>query len=266
MEATGHYAPVNGLNLYYEVQGAGQPLVLLHGAFSAIGTSFGTLLPALAETRQVIAVELQAHGRTADIDRPLSAPAMADDVAGLLRHLGLARADLFGYSMGGGIALMAAIQHPELVRKLIVASVTYNPDGLHPGHDEGMAGLKPEHLFGSPWHDEYARLAPDPDHFPVLFAKIMEMSRNYPSLPPETVRAITAPTLIVIGDSDIVRPEHAVELFRLLGGGHRGDMAGMPSSQLAVLPGTSHTGVVDRAALLLPMITAFLDAPMPAQT
>ncbi len=265
METTGNYAPVNGLNLYYEVHGTGQPLVLLHGAFSAIGTSFGKLLPALAETRQVIAIELQAHGRTADIDRPLSAPGMADDVAGLLRHLGIARADLFGYSMGGGVALMTAIHHPELVRKLIVASVTYNPDGLHPGHDEGMAHLQPEHMIGSPWHDEYARLAPDPDHFPVLFAKIMEMTQNYPVLPTETVRAITAPTLIVVADSDIVRPEHAVEMFRLLGGGRNGDVAGMPNAQLAVLPGTAHTGVVNRAEMLLPMITAFLDAPMPDQ-
>ena len=135
------YAPVNGLKMYYEIHGTGQPLVLLHGAFSAIGTSFGAVLPELARSRQVIAVELQAHGRTADIDRPLSYELMADDVAALIEHLGLEQADIFGYSMGAAVALRVALRHPEMVRKLVLASVTYNLSGIHPGLMEGLAWI-----------------------------------------------------------------------------------------------------------------------------
>ncbi len=257
------YAPVNGLNMYYEIHGTGQPLVLLHGAFSAIGTSFGKLLPDLAKTRQVIAVELQAHGRTADIDRPLTIEQMAEDTAALLRHLGIERADLFGYSMGAGVALQIAIQHPDLVRKLVVAAATYTKNGLHPGLLAGLENLQLEHLAGTPWHEEYARIAPNPEDWSTLFEKKRHLDRELPDWPSETIQAIKAPTLIVIGDSDIVRPEHAVEMFRLLGGGVVGDLAGLPHSQLAVLPGTTHVTLVDRADWLFSMIAAFLDAPMP---
>ncbi len=255
------YASVNGLNMYYETYGgAGRPLVLLHGAFSAIGTSFGKLLPDLAQTRQVIAFELQAHGRTADIDRPLTLEGMADDVAAALRQLGIERADIFGYSMGADVALHVAIRHPDLVRKLVLASVTYKLSGVHPGLMEGLADMKPEMMFGSPWHEEYTRIAPHPENFATLFAKKTQMDRGIQDLPAETIRAIKAPTLLIIGDSDLVRPEHAVEMFRLLGGGIFGDTpAGLPNSQLAILPGTSHVTLVDRADWLVSMLTAFLD-------
>jgi pimeloyl-ACP methyl ester carboxylesterase len=257
------YAPVNGLKMYYEIHGTGQPLVLLHGAFSAIGTSFGALLPELAKTRQVIAFDLQAHGHTADIDRPLSLEQMADDVAAALRHLGIERADIFGYSMGAAVALHIVIRHPAVVRKLVLASVSYNLDGIHPGLMEGLADMKPEMMYGSPWHEEYTKIAPHPENFATLFAKKTEMDRRIQNLPAEAIRAIKAPTLLIIGDSDLVRPEHAVEMFRLLGGGVFGDTpAGLPNSQLAILPGTSHVTVVYRADLLLSMIPAFLDAPM----
>ena len=258
------YAPVNGLHMYYEIHGTGRPLVLLHGAFSAIGTSVGKILPALAATRQVIAVELQGHGRTADIDRPLTIANMAHDIVALLEHLGIEQADFFGYSMGAGVALALAIQHPAVVRKLVVASVTYNTSGLQPGLLEGLAGLKPEYMVGSPWHDEYTRLAPRPEDFPTLVAKVTQLNMNLPELPASAVQSITAPTLLIIGDSDIVQPEHAVEMFRLLGGGVSGDTpAGLPASQLAILPGASHTMVVDKADVLLAIIPPFLDAPMP---
>lgn len=257
------YAPVNGLAMYYEIHGAGQPLALLHGAFSAIGTSFGALLPGLAKTRQVIAFDLQAHGRTADIDRPLSLEQMADDVAAALQHLGIARADIFGYSMGAGVALQVTLRHPEVVRKLVFASATFNMSGVHPGLMEGMADMTPEMMAGSPWHDEYLRVAPHPEHFARLFAKKTAMDRAIQDVPAEAIAAITAPTLLIIGDSDLVRPEHAVEMFRLLGGGVFGDIAGLPHSQLAVLPGTTHVTVVSRVDLLLAIIPAFLDAPMP---
>ncbi|MGI8517616.1 MAG: alpha/beta fold hydrolase [Acidimicrobiia bacterium] len=235
------YVSVNGLEMYYEIHGEGEPLVLLHGAFSAIGTSFGEVLPGLAKTSRVIGFELQAHGRTADIDRPLSMEAMADDVAAALPKLGVEKADVFGYSLGGGVALLLALRHPELVRKLVLMSVTYKLEGVHPGLMDGLGEMTPEMMHGSQWHDEYMRIAPRPDDFATLFAKKTE-----------------------IGDSDLVRPEHAV-WFRLLGGGVFGDMPpGLPDSQLAILPGTSHVSVVNRAELLVPMISEFLDAPMPA--
>jgi pimeloyl-ACP methyl ester carboxylesterase len=258
------YASVNGLEMYYEIHGSGQPLVLLHGAFSAIGTSFDALLPELAKTRQVVALELQAHGRTADIDRPLTIEQMADDVAAALKELGIEQADLFGYSMGAFVALHAVLRHPEVVRKLVLASTTYNMSGVHPGLMDGFADMTADMMVGSPWHDEYMRIAPNPDNFATLFAKKTQMDRGTQDVPAEAIQAIKAPTLIVIGDSDLVRPEHAVEMFRLLGGGVFGDMAGLPTSQLAVLPGTTHVSLVQRADLLLPIITPFLDAPMPA--
>ncbi len=262
--ASSGYVSLKDLRMYYEIHGVGQPLVLLHGAFSAIGTSFGALLPDLAKSRQVIAFELQAHGHTADIDRPLTLEGMADDVAAALPQLGVERADIFGYSMGAGVALHLVIRHPEVVRKLVLASVTYNLSGIHPGLMEGLANMKPEMMFGSPWHEEYMRIAPRPQDFARLFAKKAQMDRGLQDVPAETIRAIKAPTLLIIGDSDLVRPEHAVEMFRLLGGGVFGDTpAGLAHSQLAVLPGTSHVTLVQRAELLLPIITSFLDAPMP---
>lgn len=272
-EVKGDYVSVNGLNMYYEIHGSGQPLVLLHGAFSAIGTSFGKMLsgfttPALAggarESRQVIAFELQAHGRTEDIDRPMTLEGMADDVAAALRQLGMEKADVLGYSMGAGVALHIAIRHPDVLRKLVLASVTYNLSGVHPGLMDGFGDMKPEMMFGSPWHEEYMRIAPHPENFAALFEKKTQMDRQIKDIPDETIRAIKAPTLLIIGDSDLVRPEHAVEMFRLLGGGVFGDMPpGMPHSQLAILPGTSHVTLVDRADWLVPMINTFLDAPIP---
>jgi pimeloyl-ACP methyl ester carboxylesterase len=261
----GKYVNVNGLNMYYEIHGEGQPLVLLHGAFSAIGTSFGKILPGLATSRQVIAFELQGHGHTADIDRSLSSQGMADDVAAALQALGIQQADVFGYSMGSDVALHLVIRHPDLVRKLVLASATYTLSGVHPGLMEGLSEMKPEMMFGSPWHEEYLRIAPRPEDFNRLFAKKTEMDRQLQDIPAEAIRAIKAPTLLIIGDSDLVRPEHAVEMFRLLGGGIFGDTpAGLPNSQLAVLPGTSHVTIVDRADWLVSMIDAFLDAPVKA--
>src|SRR3712207_5653268 len=228
----GNYASVNGLDMYYEVHGVGQPLVLLHGAFSAIGTSFGRVLPELAKTRRVIAFEMQAHGRTADIDRPLSVEQMADDAVAALRQLGIEDADFFGYSMGAGVALQVAIRHPDVVRKLVLASVTYNKSGVHPGLMEGLENMRPEDMAGSPWHEEYTRIAPNPQDFATLCAKKTQMARETQDWPAETIESIKVPTLLIIGDSDIVRPEHAVEMFRLFGGGVMGDLAGLPNSQI----------------------------------
>jgi pimeloyl-ACP methyl ester carboxylesterase len=262
MTTTG-YVSVNGLEMYCEVHGEGRPLVLLHGAFSATGTSFGELLPGLAERRRVVAFELQGHGHTADIDRPLSYDAMADDVAAAIEQLGLGRVDIFGYSMGAFVALLVAIRSPQLVRKLVFMSGTYSLAGVHPGLMDGLGEMTPEMMHGSPYHDEYLRIAPRPDDFAVLFAKKWAMDKEFPDLRARDIEELRAPTLVMIGDSDLVRPEHAVEMFRSLGGGVFGDMPpGMPASQLAVLPGTSHVSIASRAELVVPIVTSFLDAPM----
>lgn len=255
------YAPVNGLNMYYEIHGEGQPLVVIHGSFMTIEV-MGALIPELAKTRQVIAVELQGHGHTADIDRALTYEVLADDVAAVVRHLGVGATDVYGYSLGAGVALQAAIRHPELVRKLVVVSGSYTSDGRYPEVLSGIAQITPELFDGTPWRDAYNRVAPNPDAFATMFERVKRMGATPFNWPAEDVQAITAPTMIVIGDSDGTRPEHAVEMFRLRGGGVFADLAGLPSSQLAILPGTTHVGMLDRADWLVPMVTAFLDRPM----
>ncbi|MGX1774567.1 alpha/beta fold hydrolase [Nocardia brasiliensis] len=263
----GAYADVNGLHMYYEVHGAPTdqpPLVLLHGALSGIDTDFGQLIPELSKTRQVIAVEQQAHGRTADVDRLLRTPQMAADTVALLKQIGVQRADVLGYSMGAGVALEITRKNPDLVRKQILAAGSLSAGGMHPGLLEGLADLKPEMLHGSPFHQDYLKNAPRPEDFPKLVERVREQDMNgIPEVAPDDARKIKAPTLTVIGDSDIVRPEHAVEMFRLFGGGIMGDTpAGLPNAQLAILPGTTHVTLVHRPDLLLPMIPAFLDAPV----
>ncbi len=260
------YAPVNGLEMYYEIHGTGDPLVVLHGGFGTIATEFGRLLPLLAETRQVIAVELQAHGHTADVDRPLRFEQMADDVVALTAHLGLAQADLFGYSLGGGVALQTAIRHPQLVRKLVAASAPFRRDGWYPEVLAGMASMNAagaaEAMVGSPMYEAYVSRAPKPEDWPTLVAKLGQLlGEDYDWA--EAVTAIEAPTLVIVGDADSVRPAHAVELFALLGGGVPGDFAGLPHAQLAVLPGTTHFGVLSRTDWLVAKVEPFLDAPMP---
>ncbi len=258
------YADVNGLRMYYEIHGAGGvPLVLLHGGISTIGIDFGRVLPGLAETRQVIGIEQQGHGHTGDIDRPLSNAQMTDDTAAQLGLLGVEQADFLGYSVGAGIALELAIRYPELVRKLVLMTLIVNESGYHPGHLEGMAMMQPEMLAGSPFAEAYAEAAPNPDDWPALVEKIKAFAIAAEGWPAEDIQAISAPALIVAGDSDIVRLEHAVEVFRLFGGGVPGDMVGLPASRLAVLPGTTHITLVHRAGWLQSMITEFLDAPMP---
>ena len=259
----GHgYAPVNGLQMYYEVHGGGgdRPLVLLHGNLSTIGVDFGGIIPSLAKGRQVIGVEQQAHGHTADIDRPLSIRHWADDTAALLGHLGIGRADLFGYSSGSAVAFQLAVDHPELVGRLVLASFSYRLDGLHPGLMDSVQGLKPEHLAGTPFERDYARVAPNPGDWPKLIEKISQMEHDLSEWSADDLRDLAAPTMLVIGDSDIVQPEHTVELFRLLGGGVAGDLAGLPRSRLAVLPGTTHITLVQRADWLSSMVGEFLDA------
>jgi pimeloyl-ACP methyl ester carboxylesterase len=257
---------VNGLQMYYEIHGSGQPLVLLHGNLSTIGTSFGKVLPPLAAKRRIIAVEQQGHGHTADIDRPFSIAQWAQDTTALLRHLGIEQADFFGYSTGGAVALEIALRSPALVRKLVLAGGTsYSSDGFYPELLQGSASMNPEDLDGSPFQQEYARIAPHPEQWPRLVAKIAELDRagGEGDGSGEALASLKAPALLIIGDSDIVRPEHTVAMFRLLGGGVPGDLVGLPRSQLAILPGTTHVSLVDRVEWLISMIEGFLDIPVP---
>jgi pimeloyl-ACP methyl ester carboxylesterase len=249
------YAPVNGLELYYETHGAGEPLVVLPGAYMTVEL-MGDLVPALAKSRKVIAVEFQGHGHTADIDRPLSYESFADDTAALLEHLGIDRADVYGYSLGGGVALQLGLRHPSRVRKLVIASASYSSRGMYPEVLGGIENITPEMFDGTPWRDAYQRTAPDPAAFPILVEKLKQLDMTPFDWP---INELAAPALILIGDSDGTRLEHAVDMFRRLGGGVFGDLAPeLPTSQLAILPGTSHVGMLERTEWISGMVTAFL--------
>ena len=247
----GRYASVNGLEMYYETHGSGRPLVLLHGGLNTIETSFGPVLPYFAATRQIIAVEQQAHGHTADIDRALTFEQMADDTATLLERLGLESADIFGYSVGGTIALQIAIRHPKLVRKLVLASAIYALDGYPPVVADGLRHATAETMPPA-MREAYAKVAPRPADWPRLVAKMARLATDFKGYAPTDIRSVNAPTLVMTGDADIVRLEHTVELSRLLTRG-----------QLAVLPRANHFSyLMESPNWLLAMISAFLDAPV----
>jgi pimeloyl-ACP methyl ester carboxylesterase len=255
------YAPVRGLNLYYEIHGSGAPLVLLHGG--AVGIEmFGPNLSELARTRRVVAVELQGHGRTADVDRPLSYADMADDVAALLDYLGIKPADVLGLSLGGGVALQTAIRHPDLVRKLVVVSAPCKRAGWYPevlAAFDRMGPADGEPLRHSPLAERYPQV-----DWPTLFAKIGELQRQDYDWSKD-VAALEAPTLLVFADADAVRPSHIVEFYGLLGGGQRDagpDGRGRSMAQLAILPGLTHYNISASPALAA-VVAPFLDAPLP---
>src|SRR5881296_3434398 len=262
----GHYADVNGIKLYYETLGTGRPLILLHGGLGAIGM-FGPNLPALAKGRQVIAVDLQGHGRTADIDRPLSVQLMADDIAALIKHLGLESADVMGYSLGGGVALQTAIRHPEVVRKLVVVSTPFRRSGFYPdilAQQGQVTAAAAEAMKQTPMYQLYASIAPRPEDWPRLLGKIGETMKQDFDFSKE-ISGIKATTLIVAGDADIFPPAHAVEMFGLLGGGQRDggwDGSGRPKSRLAILPGLTHYTIFNAPALAA-TVTPFLDERAP---
>jgi pimeloyl-ACP methyl ester carboxylesterase len=249
------YAPVNGLEMYYEIHGSGEPLLVLHGAYMTAAL-MGDLVTALAESHQVIAVEFQGHGHTADIDRPFSYEQFADDSAGLLGHLGIERADVYGYSLGGGVALQIGLRHPGRVRKLVVASASSSSDGLYPEVVAQIENITAELFDGTPWRAEYNRTAPDPSAFPRLVEQLKQLDVTPFDWP---IDELAAPSLILIGDADGTRLEHAVEMFRRLGGGIFCDLApALPASQLAILPATTHVGMLERADLISQMVTTFL--------
>jgi pimeloyl-ACP methyl ester carboxylesterase len=257
------YAPVNGLQLYYEITGSGRPLILLHGGFGMTGM-FGELIPLLAQNRQVIAIDLQGHGRTADIERPLRLESMGDDVAALITHLGIEKAGVMGYSMGGGAALRAAIQHPELINRLVVVSIPCRRSGWYPeivANMNQMDATAAEFMKQTPMYEAYVAVAPHPENFPQLCEKMGDLLRCDYDWSAE-VAALTVPTLLVFGDADGMPPSHAAEFFGLLGGGKADgswDGSGMSNSQLAILPGTTHYNI-DSSPLLASIATSFLDS------
>lgn len=262
------YGNVNGLRLYYEVHGpkraATPPLVMLHGAMSTAHGDFGKLVPTLMKSRQVIMIEQQAHGHTADIGRPLTYAQMGEDTAELLRQLGITTADFFGYSMGGGIALEIAMRRPALVRKIVFAGgPVYHPEGFYPELLKMEETMKGEDMVGSPWQLAYAKVAPDPAGWNALVAKVRDLDLAWKGFSEDKLRALQAPTLLIAGDADVTRPEHIAQMFRLMGGGVPGDLAPLPRTRLAIYPGTTHVTVMQRTSWLLPMIGEFLDAPMP---
>ena len=259
------YAEINGINLYYETHGTGRPLILLHGGLGS-GEMFGPILPALADHHQVIAVDLQGHGRTADIDRPLDVRLMADDVAALITHLGLEKPDVVGYSLGGGVAVLTAVRHPELVGRLVAASAYIRRDAVYPemlAQQGQVSAAAAEFMKETPMYELYQRVAPRPEDFPQLLDKIgAAMARDFDYT--EEVRDLRVPTLIVAADADIAPPSHFVETFALLDGGQRdggwmGEGRPKGGHALAILPGLTHYSIF-ASPLFAAVTLAFLDA------
>jgi pimeloyl-ACP methyl ester carboxylesterase len=258
------YAPLGDLRMYYEVHGSGgTPLLLLHGGLFDLDLQFGQLIPELSATRQVIAADFQGHGRTNDVDRPLRSADLASDVVGLLRHLGLEQVDVFGFSVGGAVALHLAVGHPELVRRLVVSSVSFHPDGDRPENSEAVGAMTVDMIAGTPMEEAYRAKSPHPDRLQGLLDKLGTFDDGVPGWSDAEIEGIAAPTLITVGDCDMVTLDHAVRFLRLRGGDVNGDFAGVPASQLAVFPGTTHFFGLARTALVLDVVTTFLDAPAP---
>jgi pimeloyl-ACP methyl ester carboxylesterase len=249
------YAPVNGLRMYYEIHGdpgdPRPPLVLLHGGGSTIGTSFGSILPALARGRRVIALERQGHGHSADIDRPFTFAQSAEDTLALLRQLGVVRADFLGYSNGGHVAIEIALTHPEVVRKLIIESAMFDREGTDPAFWESFDHARIEDMPRE-LREAYLQVAPHPEDLPTFFAKSVTQMKEFKGWRPEQIHSIQAPTLVLVGDRDLVRPEHAVTMARLL-----------PHGQLAIVPGADHLAITRPPSWVSTLMTAFLDSPMP---
>jgi pimeloyl-ACP methyl ester carboxylesterase len=255
------YAPVNGLDMYYEIHGSGgTPLLLLHGGLFNIDMQFGEVIPTLAQTRQLIAVDFQAHGRTGDIDRPLTSANLASDVVGVLQHLEVPEVDVFGFSVGGAVGLYLAIKHPELVRKLIVSSASFRPDGDRPENKEAVGEMTVDMIAGTPMEAEYLAKSPNPDKLQDLLDKLGAFDQGFTGWSEAEIEAIKAPTLITAGDCDAITLEHAVRFLQLRGGDVNGDFVGVPDSQLAVFPGTTHFYGMSRTTLVLDVVTNFLNA------
>jgi pimeloyl-ACP methyl ester carboxylesterase len=258
----GKRVEINGMQMYYEVSGEGDPIVVLHGAYMNIPT-MGAIIPKLAETRKVYALEFQGHGRTTDIDRPITYQNLADDVALFMDKVGLEKADVFGYSMGAVAGLQLAIRHPQKVDQLIAASVAYDVRGWQPDFLAFIPQMTVEMFTSMPMAEDYKKLAANPDGFPALVEKLIQLEKE-PMAWEAEVKALKTPVLIITGDADVNTLEHAVSMFRLLGGGVMGDMGKpLPASRLAVLPAPAHTAVINQVDLLIGFIEPFLKGETP---
>ena len=257
----GRYAHVNGIDLYYERHGSGAPLILLHGGLGTIDEIFGRLMPALSATREVIAVELQGHGHTADNGRPMTYETMADDVAALIAELRLGSADVAGYSVGGGVALQLGLRHPRRVSKLVVISAPHATDGWYPEVLAGTAAMDAEAMKATNWYRAYLKAAPRPRDWPLLVRNVSRLMASRYDWASAIATDLKSPVLHIVGDADSVRLPHALALYQLVGGG-RGDgfASGRPPSRLLVVPHANHLEILDRAALA-PAIDGFLSAP-----
>ncbi len=258
------YAPVNGLRMYYEIHGSGsgsgEPLVLLHGAYMTISNNWTGWIGELSKTRKVIAVEMQGHGRTADINRDFSYADLADDIAAMLDYLKIARADLLGYSMGGGVAMQVAIRHPEKVRKVVSISAFFRHDGLVKEALDMFPQLTAENFKGSPIETEYKKLSPTPDAFPNFVKRVTAMALKPYDFGADKLKATKAPFLFIHGDADGVRLDHIAEMFRLKGDEIHGDLRPRSESRLAILPNTTHVTLMEKRNVIIPMTNDFLDA------
>ena len=258
----GHRVTVNGMRMYYEVSGSGSPLVVLHGSYMNI-RDMGTIIPKLARTHQVYALEFQGHGRTTDIDRPITYQNLADDVAAFMNAVSLQKADIFGYSMGAIAGLQLAIRHPAKVNKLVFAGGAYDFEGWQPEFKAMIPKQTVEMMLQTPFAKEYPKLAANPKGFPELARKVIAL-QNEPMAWESDVRALKLPVLIIGGDADGATLEHYVQMFRLLGGGVMGDMGKvLPASRLAIMPATSHTAIITQTDLLLAFIEPFLKGVTP---
>ncbi len=258
---TAGYAPVNGINMYYEVHGSGEPVVLLHGAFMTITNNWDGWIGELSKTRKVIAVEMQGHGRTADVPgRDISSENLADDVAALLDTLKIARADLIGYSMGGAVAMQCSIRHPDKVRKAVIISSTFRSDGAVAGASDAISKLAAEDFKGSTLDTEYEKLSPTPNDFPKFVKRLAAMASKPYDFGEDKLKATKAPMFFIHGDADGVRLDHIAEMFRLKGGETHGDMGPRTASRLAILPDTTHVTLMQRMPIIVPMVNDFLDA------
>ncbi len=253
-------APVNGLKMYYEVHGSGEPVVLLHGAFMTITNNWDGWIGELSKTRKVIAVEMQGHGRTADIERDISSENLADDVVALLNHLKIPKADLIGYSMGGGVAMRCAVRHPDKVRKVVVISSAFRRDGMIKEAADSIPKLTADDFKGSPIETEYKKLSPTPDEFPKFIKRVLAAATKGHDLGADKLKATSAPMFFIHGDADGIRLEHVAEMFRLKGGEVHGDMKPRSASRLAILPDTTHVTLIQRTSVIVPMVNDFLAA------
>jgi pimeloyl-ACP methyl ester carboxylesterase len=260
-EPQGSRVEINGMSMYYEVSGSGDPLIVLHGAYQNIPT-MGEIVPRLAEGHRVYALEFQGHGRTTDIPRPITYQNLADDVAAFINALSLKKPNIFGYSMGAGAAVQLAIRHPEIVNRVAVASATFDAKGFQPAFTNMLPSMVPEMFVGSPMEAAYRELAPNGD-FRALVEKLIALEHE-PMSWAEDLKKISAPMLLIVGDADVVTLEHAIEMFRLLGGGVMGDMGTpLPASRLAVLPASSHTALINQPEVLHTFIYPFLRGKQP---